>query len=199
MYLQLAEDTTLAKRYTNVKKYFRNSHTTAGHNVKAHRRQLSEEPENPYIFIPDKTGTTKGIWIREDQFDWMSPLEWRQFVAELAPYQPEVIEGGMSENIYLASRATRKAKRAVKQKKKELNKEHRAEVRTQRGETIKNLFGTIGGVAKNIFGQPEAPAGGEEAGGGGAPPEKEPFNYTPILIGAGVLALAGGVYYFTRE
>jgi hypothetical protein len=190
MYLQLSEN-------VRVKSYNRRAHKVRAHKVKSHLRTLSEsEPENPYIFIPDKTGVTKGIWIREDQFDWMSPGEWRIFVKELAPFQPAVENGTLSEGMFLNDRASRRAKREAKKEEKQLRKTANKE---RRSATLNNLFGTLGGVAKNIFGTPETPP---DLSPEQTLPEEAvtPFYKNPIVLGLGALAVGGTIYYFaTRE
>jgi len=104
MYLQLAEK----PRRTHVEGYRRKANK-----VKSHYRTLSDsEGESYYIYFP-----SNGMRIREDVLDCMNEAQWKELIMRLAPYQMEV-QNGMSENVYLASKATRKAKREEKKDKK---------------------------------------------------------------------------------
>lgn len=104
MYLQLAEKPLR----THVNGYRRKANK-----VKSHYRTLSDsEGESYYIYFP-----SNGMRIREDVLDCMNEAQWKELIMRLAPYQMEV-QNGMSENVYLASKATRKAKREEKKDKK---------------------------------------------------------------------------------
>lgn len=213
MYLELAESghrpikgLLQEKRSVNVSGYRRRAN-----NVPRHKRTLSEdENPNPYIFVPDATGG--GKWVREDMFDSLDSLEWRKLMYELAPYQPGVNTGQLSESQFMSDRATRKAKRedkktgrkTAKTAKKTGKEEKKKEKRTARTENIKNIMGGITGAVKNIFGKGDA----ESEATGGTSPLPEPDEeikktflqqyQTPLLIGGG-LALAGGIYYFATR
>jgi hypothetical protein len=105
MYLQLAE-------------------SPPAYSVRSRRRRPSRglsDCENYYIYIPEQR-----MFIREDMIDAMNPAQWREFLISVAPYQQEV-QNGMSENAYLASKATRKAKREERKEKRADKKEAKAE------------------------------------------------------------------------
>lgn len=189
--------------------------------------QLAEEPErksyggfqqnkgedNPYIFVPDPSGQSSGVWIREDYFDYMTPFEWRKFMIEVAPFQPGAGQP-MSEGNFLNDRASRKAKRDDRNKAKQEKRDQKNKKREAKNELIKSraqakregrggavLDSVINGVT-SIFGKPGA---GAETMPSDIPddyvPEETPSPWykNPLVIGAGILILAGGAYAISRK
>jgi hypothetical protein len=136
MYLQLAEGKKRRRGRVQVSGYTSN--------VSAHTRRypLNENGEvsNPYIFIPNfEQGG--GIYVREDKFDGLPPNQWAMFMKNLAPFQPEVEQGALSEPMFLASRSERKESRerrreakTAKKEAKTKSKEDRNDRRNQRTE-----------------------------------------------------------------
>ncbi|MEI8136124.1 MAG: hypothetical protein WCH21_02250 [Bacteroidota bacterium] len=204
MYLQLAE---------RAKKVKVGTYARSGY-VKAHTRKFPtlSENENPYIFIPNVDGG--GVYIREDKFDSMPHDQFVKFVATLAPYQPEVKAGELSEGEYLASRSERKAAR---QKKKDLKNEEK-ESKTKRKEEKSaskaavrqakadkktsgkgfdwDKAGEIGGkLIGKITGKGEEDA----SGNAGAAIEPTPIYKNPLFIAGGAALLLGGIFLATRK
>ena len=114
MYLQLAEGYEPPEQYmgdpavlTRVRGYSR-----SGSRVPAHLRRLSEEGENPYVFVPDTTGETRGVMVREDYFDDLSEEEWIILMEQLSAYQ----DLGMSEFAFLEAKGRRRRRRAERRK-----------------------------------------------------------------------------------
>ena len=177
-----------------------------------------EKIENPYIFVPDPSGNSSGVWIREDYFDYLSPFEWRKLMVDLAPFQPDN-GSGMSEGMFLNDRASRKAKREEKAKtkaeKKQLKndkKDAKNKLIQARGEAKKSgrgadVLGSVIDGVKSIFGKPDstatdsttAPLPPDDGGGDGGSDEGTPFYKNPLVIGGGILVLAGGIYLATRK
>lgn len=176
------------------------------------------EPANPFIYVPDPTGLTSGMYVREDHFDNLNNAEWRQMMANLAPYQPSVQNGVLSEGRFLNDRASRKAKRQEKRETRQEQKaakkeskvekrdsksaarETRAEAKKIKAETgarpgadiLNKLIDTAGlfmpgGKEDSVEKHPEKSTG-----------SKKPFYKNPLVIGGGVLLLAGGIYLATH-
>jgi hypothetical protein len=173
---------------------------------------LAQRPNEYYIFIPQGfRGAAKDSYIREDIFDNLSPTDYAQIMAELAPYQ----------NTGLSDKASRKADRAAKKDAKAAKKatqgggarrEARAERQGQRQQARiakKAAGGGAGGFldkviggAKDIFGKGvdvEATGGGLEIdySSGGEPSFFEKYKI-PLIIG-GVVVVAGGIYLVTKK
>jgi hypothetical protein len=173
---------------------------------------------NPFIYVPDPSGQSRGVFVREDHFDSLTPFEWRQLMVQLAPHQPEVEDGTMSEGNFMNDRASRKARREERKQNRTEKKELKNKKREAKNEILKaravakkegrgaDVLGSVIDGVKSIFGKgeteseydttttntprPKAPA----------PPEDEDsegiFSTKNLLI-AGGLALAGGVLYYT--
>jgi len=179
------------------------------------------EPENPFIYVPDPTGTTGGMYVREDHFDNLNPGQWRQMMANLAPYQPTVQNGVLSEGMFLNDRAARKAKREDKKEKKQQQKEEKKEskitardsksaarvtkaegkkIKAESGERpgkdiLAKLIDTAGAFMPGKKEEAEAtPEAGPRKSG-----DKKPFYKNPYVIGGGILVLAGTIYAVTRK
>lgn len=225
MYIQLAEG---RRRRTKISGYRRRAN-----NVRPHFRALHEtspDAGNPYIFIPRNIGRQYGfdndINIREDNLDFLQPSEWRMLMAQLASYQPAVEDGTMSEGMFMADRASRKAKREQKkadQQAKSAGKTakstSRADKKAAKTELIRarakaksegrgsDVLGSLIDGAKSIFGKGDTAVDTTQpdgAPGGGTTPEgyeKAWYQTTGgmVGIGIGVLALAGGAYALTRK
>jgi hypothetical protein len=235
MYLQLAEQPTRRRGRVAVSGYKRRS------SVSSHQRrypQLSEAEENPYIFVPDFEAGTGGVYIREDKFDSMPDAQYSHFMKMIAPYQPTVESGELSEPMFLASRASRKERRERKKEAKVQKKEAKTERKKQRTENKKmkaeakaqkkkdsgeakkmkaqakmdkannpdakkfdwDKAADIGGKIVGKFGKgggggEEEETGGGGSGGGGS---ETPLYKNPVVIGVGILLLAGGIYLATK-
>lgn len=218
MYLELAENRVNVGGYTRSAK------------VRKHTRSYPtlREDENPYIFVPD-VENGGGIFIREDKFDAMPEDQFRRFVKAIAPWQPEVQQGVVSEATFLASRSDRKEQRARRKEAKTAKKEaktkskedknerknkraeSKASSREKRADAKQTRADKKGGgvdwdKVKDVGGSLISKftgKGGDEAGadgsGGGAPDDAKPFYKNPIVI-VGALALVGGAIYLgTRK
>jgi len=108
---------------------------------------LSEfDREEYYISVPTDEGEM--IKIREDFFDQYPDSEYSALMDYLEPYQEKTMSGlfsGMRERM-ATRREERKERKVAKQ-------EMKAERRAQRGETLKNIVGSVAG----IFKKPEEP------------------------------------------
>lgn len=203
MYLQLAESGR-----TRVHGYKRKSHT-----VKGHWRALNDNGEetNPYIFIPDFTGTSKGYFIREDLLDDLTDDEFIRFMQQVEPYQPS--EKGLS-GFFSNIKDKLKARRERKEEKKEIRVEKKAakvDRKFARNELIRaratakaegrgdDVFGsildTVKNVASGIFG------GGAETPGTQPAPAASFWDDTSFgisnknLVIGGVGILAAGIAF----
>jgi len=215
MYLQLAEK---PKTYP-VKGY----HRTANRVGPYKRRYMSEEDadaDNPYIFIPDPAGETSGYYVREDYFDFMDADEYAEFIVFVAPYQPEVAGGGMSEDMFLSKKADRKARRETRGEKKQLkNEKTKAKIAlknakasgiengTWDGGSGKEIFGSVLDTVQGIFGHGAEIT--DDGGPGAVPPSKEPAysfwdNTTfginnKLVVGLAVAAAVVGGVVISRK
>lgn len=186
--------------------------------VKSHFRTLSEQAgveDNPYIFVPDFYGGSKGFMVREDNFDDLDAQDWADFMYQVAPYQPQV-QQGMSEGMFLADRASRKAKRAAKQEQKFAKKEAKTAIKNARAEAkiikaqqggggggfLDKISGALGGVLGGVFGIPQVQPGGAPAG----PTDTESWWDTEVMgipykyaIPGAVALTATGIYFATRK
>jgi len=204
MYLQLAESDTYL-----VRSYRRKANT-----VKKHRRHfLSEEGDNPYIFLPDFTGNSKGTYIREDLLDGLTNDEYTRLMQQLAPYQTQVQKNQLSEKRYLSGRAERRQKRAARAEKKTMRVDRKAarnelirarakaKAEGRGGDVLGSVLDTVQSVTGSIFG-----GGGGGDSSGGTAPEKISFwdddtlgidnkIFYPSL---GIL-IVGGAYAMSRK
>jgi hypothetical protein len=219
MYLQLAEGKKRRRGRVQVSGYTSN--------VSAHTRRypLNENGEisNPYIFIPNHS-QGGGLYVREDKFDGLPANEWAKFMRDIAPYQPEVEQGSLSEPMFLASRASRKenrerkaeAKTAKKEAKvtgkedrntrkndRTANRKDNADKRAQRKAEGKGFDwdkakDTAGSLIGKFTGKGGGDEGGGDGGGGDSGTGMSPtMKY--VLIGGAVVLLAGGIYASTRK
>lgn len=158
--------------------------------------QLAESPEpvmDPrelYVEMPTVTGTS--VFVREDVFDNLPEPAYQGLMAILEQ-MPRNYEG-------MAGKAERQARREARQAKKQANKDRRAE-------TIKSVAGTVGNVAKSIFGK-----GGDDSGAGanlkglnvtggvdfGTQPQKAWYQRPEVMIPTAIGA-AALVYYATKK
>lgn len=168
------------------------------------------EPSNPYIFIPDVTGQSAGLQVREDYFDVLTDAEFKAMMKVLAPLQPEV-GVTLTEGQFLASRGKRRQRREAKKQAKVEKKEKKQEIKQankdRRAKTIANLVQTVGGVASNIFGKkaPDLTTTGYDPGepepepDPEPEPEKKPWFKRPIVLIGGALLIGGVIYMATRK
>lgn len=189
MYLQLAES-----RSTNVKGYYRKKHYVPGH-----KRRLNEGAEevikNPYIYIPqfmtatpsNPAGLPSGVNVREDYFDDLDNAEYNELMSILAPYQK-----GLSEAVFLSSRAERRAKREERREKRQQNKEER---KKNRAEAFGKIVDTIGSVASRVFGGGEVTTAPTTE----IPQEVKPWYKNPLVIIGGIALVGGGIYLATKK
>lgn len=222
MYLQLAENKKRRRGTVAVESYQRSSH------VSSHGRRFplreNKPKKNPYIFVPNfEQGG--GIFIREDKFDGLTDNQWSMFMRILAPYQPQVQNGAMSEPMFLSSRAERKAnrdrKREAKTSKKEAKtqskidkndrknqrtesraeaRERRADAKQSRAERKAEGGGFDWDKAKDTAGAliGKFTGGGQESapGDGGSESSAGGFNFkSPLFIGGVALVVIGGIVY----
>ena len=212
MYLELAENYLGAKRnWYNVGGYNRKAN-----HVPAHTRRYSgmnEGPTNPYIFMPNME-TGGGLYIREDKFDSMPNDQFKMLMRQLAPYQPEVENGQMSEQQFLGNREDRKKNRESKRNRRDQKANSKAESRTTRAnakqtradakkskadsgqggfdwDKVKDVGGSLIG---SIFNK-----GGDASGGEVAPIVETPFYKKPAVIIGGVVVLGVVGYMLTRK
>lgn len=182
--------------------------------------QLAESTEaeipNPYIFVPttDRSGRQTTVRVREDLFDDMSDVDYYRLMRDLAPYQLDVQQQGLSESAFLADRASRRAKRAEKQAAKEDKKKLKNEKIAAKNEIKKakaenkraggggkSILDTVGGILGKVIG------GGGEVVDDTVPPDAPPppppaeKSNTGLYIGLGLggVALAAIIYAATRK
>jgi hypothetical protein len=211
MYLQLAEK----PKRIQVGGYKRKSY------VSPHSRRypLSEPAENPYIFIPD-VQNGGGLYIREDKFDSMPEEQFKRFVMAIAPWQPEVQNGAMSESMFLSNRAERKENRSRRKEAKTEKKEQRAtnkqdknqrkndrraskdEARASKEERKSNRKGFDWDKAKDtassLISKFTGKGGEDESGNAGGGTDATPFYKNPLVLVGGALLIGGGIYLATR-
>jgi len=228
MFLQLADNGLSAKHKTikrNAPKFIEVAGYKRSSNVSAHKRRypILQEETNPYIFIPDFENGG-GIYIREDKFDSMPTEQFKLFIQKLAPLQPDVQKGVLSEMEELSGRAERKARRDEKKDLKLEKKENKEERKTDKNErknkrrdskdearqSREERKAEKGGfdwdkakdVAGNLIGKFTGKGGAEDTGGadtgGGGGAEPTPFYKNPIFIVGGLLLIGGGIYLATR-
>lgn len=213
MYLQLAENSSytppsvyMAERLIKVRGYQRKSR------VRPHLRRLSEEEQNPYVYIPAHiSGLDRGLMVREDNFDDMSNEEWKGMMWQLAPYQAPVQNQQVSEQLYLSglfgSRASRQAKRQEHEKSRSEKKAAKTEIKKAKAEQKRSgeggsVFGDILDTAKNIFGKKDEAPDQQEASmlpgtGGGKILGMNPM--TAGLVGLGIVVVGGGIALSQRK
>jgi hypothetical protein len=131
--------------------------------------------DNPFIFVPDFTGNSKGIFVREDYFDDLDDKDWNVLMQQLSPYQPE-INAGMSEDYFLSSRAERKARREKKRELKMQKKEAKNAIKFAKSESIKS--GNRADIFKNIVSGASSIAS-SIFGGGGQPSDSVTYDTAP--------------------
>lgn len=166
--------------------------------------------EFPFIYIPQAK-----MYVREDYLDDLDDREWRELMASISAYQPQVSDGSMTIASFMGDRAARKAKRATKaankdekQKAKIENSKAKAEIKKARAEAKKAGGGgsVLDTVMKGVGAFVGAKTGGDSSAppdGGGAPPPPPPepessIPWVPIGIGAAVL-IGGGIFLATRS
>jgi len=199
MYLQLSEKVPVR------------GYNRRGGRVRKHTRTLNESPEPTYVFMPDPTGKTTGIWVREDYFDNLPENEFVALMNKLEPYQPEdgMMHGGLLNKLF-PGRADRVEARNEK-------KDAKTEIKLAKAEAIKagtytspvaDIIGNVASTAANIFG------GSIGAGNKGLPTEypgsggsatvnpdaiAKPWYKKPVVWVVGGLALAGIGYVVVKK
>ena len=168
----------------------------------AENHSLAQAPMEMYIFIPAGfRGSEKDVYIREDVLDNLPEMEYRQIMAELAPYQPAGLSASDKKAERKAARAAKKegkggaARREAKQKRVET----RAAARGEKG----GLFGKALDAATNIFGKKDLDVsvqGGDLDVSYQDPNEQSFFSkYKIPLMITGVAVIAGGIYLATKK
>lgn len=220
MYLQLAENKKRKRGAVRVESYTRSSNVNS-HSRKFPLRENHTNP-NPHIFIPNfETGG--GIYVREDKFDNMPDHQWAMFMDILAPYQPQVQNGTMSEPMFLSGKAERKARRDEKKDAKMEKKASKEERKTDRNErknqrreskdearesreSRKSERGgfdwdkakdTAGGLISKFTNRGGGDDGGGDTGGGDTGGGGTPMSTTTKYIIGGSIAVVviGGIAY----
>jgi hypothetical protein len=150
-----------------------------------------KSPKFGYIFVPNFTTGHGGMFIREDKFDYMTPKQHLDFLAKVAPYQPSVTSGSMSESKFLSNRADRVKRRDARIARKDTkaaDKEQRQEERTESKDAAraarggKDILGQVISGAQGIIGDlnpPPLPPAVPPGMMGGLP------SWAPIALAAG--------------
>jgi len=185
-----------------------------------------EDEANPFIYIPkDVTGLDKGVYIREDHFDYLPNDEFNVLMQQLAPFQPEVHQG-MSERYFLHDRASRKANREKRKQDRATKKEMKNQKKDAKNALIRaraaaksegrggNVLGAVVDGLKSVLGKTDSSDTGSDTdsgnpppsnnnsgggGGGGTTTDTKPFYTNPYVIGAGALGLAALAYSFSHK
>jgi LPXTG-motif cell wall-anchored protein len=175
---------------------------------------MNEGPENPYIFMPNfESGG--GLYIREDKFDSMPNDQFKMLMRQLAPYQPEVQTGQMSEQQFLGNREDRKKNRESKRNRRDQKANSKAESRTTRANAKQTRadakkskadsgqggidWDKVKDVGGSLIGKVFNKGGDEGADASAMVPEPKPFYKNPIVIVGGIIVLAGAGYLLTRK
>lgn len=96
-----------------------------------------QDAVNPYVLIPDPSGRNRGMYVREDHFDYLSNSDFNRMMRNLAPFQKSVQSGQLSESEFLADKRARKEKRTAKTEGKTVKKKAKGEKKTLKNEKRK--------------------------------------------------------------
>lgn len=165
--------------------------------------QQGEDVSDLYVYIPAQfTEDKEGMYVREDSFDMLSPVEWDQLQDVLDPFQERNLSlFGLGRK----GRARRERRRAERHVKKVERMGIRSERITIRGKAGGGALGKIGSAISRIFGG----GGGVQAGAYIAPaispegvpyepglvyqppPEKKTFNLLGMKVPVATAAIGG--------
>lgn len=173
-------------------------------------------PSNPYIFLPDFSGKTAGSYVRQDYFDELTPAEFKQFMQFLAPYQPKVQSGQLSESRFLSGmfdnmRNRQKQRQDRRQDRKDTKAAAQAEIKAARAQAIRegrgfdwnNLVSSVGNVAQAV-GNTVAPGAGGirgimqqlQPGAAGMPqPQMQPAQTRPGFFDGEIFGIPKKIAY----
>ena len=212
MLLQLAERPSAVRVSSYTRKAKVKAHTRSFPTLREHSHIDSSDP---YIFFPDGHGG--GMFIHESKFDSVPEETFKRLMLQLAPFQPSVQSGELSEPVFLADRASRRdrrerkkeaktAKKEAKTQKKQakaeavkLKAESKAEKRAQgKGgvdwEKVKDVGGSLiskftgKGDGTQVDSEPYTPQG-----------DSTPFYKKPAVLIGGAVLLGAGIYLATRK
>ena len=142
-------------------------------------------PESAYIRVPAQySGQGKDIYVREDAFDALPPRQWSAVMDALEPYNT-----GMS-GVFSNWKQNRQRKKDARNEKREA----RAEAIRTGGTFGNKLLNTAQNIAGAIFGGGAAAPTATPADVPASRPAQTGTNWTPWIIGSGIL-LAGGIAY----
>lgn len=157
---------------------------------------------NNYTFVPGVNGA-KGVWVKDDNFDNLSPAEFNRVMDMLEPFQP------MSE----MSTRRRKEKKDLKTEKRKAKLERRrarTELVKAKAEGVRSGTFTPGGAVSDIIGNVSDVASKilNKGGAGGGEVERTPdentgedtpFYKKPIVLIGGAVALGLVIFLATRK
>lgn len=162
MLLQLAEKPSSVRVSSYTRKAKVKAHTRSFPSLREHAHI---DTSDPYIFFPDGQGG--GMFIHESKFDSVPEDTFKRLMIQLAPFQPSVQSGELSEPVFLADRNERRKERQEaksrkreaktqkkeskgsaqreRQERKKLKAESKAESRSKRAEAKLTKAQTGGG------------------------------------------------------
>ena len=173
---------------------------------------LAESGKELYIFVPQGfRGSQKDMYVREDTFDNLSPIDYQQLMFELEPYQNRGMSGKADRQARKDARALKKTTQGggARREARSQRQAQRQEARATRQASGGGFLDKIIGGATSIFGKEptgagldvafEGPTGNEYAAsiGGGQESFMEKYK-VPLIIG-GVVLVAGGIYLATKK
>ena len=181
MFLELAESNIEAATYYNP--------------YEPRQSYLSEEGDDPYVFIPGMPGE-EGVYVREDYFDNLTEDEFDRTMAYL-----DGVQQGMSGigNFFRKMKARRTERKEKKKDKKHQRKLDKIAARGEAGTGIGGLFKGIGrlfGGGQEVIAPPLMP---QPQQAGFLPLPAKPMNWTPIIIGGIALVVVGGFLRMQRK
>lgn len=170
---------------------------------------LAESGKELYIFVPQGfRGSQKDMYVREDTFDNLSPMDYQQLMFELEPYQNRGMSGKEDRQARRNARAKKKETRGggARREARSQRQAQRQEARATRQASGGGFLDKIIGGATSIFGK--EPTGGLDVsyeGGDGTAIDVNTGGQTfmdkykvPLIIG-GVVLVAGGIYLATKK
>jgi hypothetical protein len=157
MILELAEGPRRKKsNYITVASYKRKP------TVAAHKRHRPLNSGDNHIYVPPHLSEGPGIYVREDQFDYLSDADWHTLMDELLEYDPQ-LNGGLSfGGKGKARRKEKRAKKAAVKREKWERRQKRRDLRTA-SKAQKRLM-----KGQRDSEQGSAAPGGSDSGGGGS-------------------------------
>ena len=212
MLLQLAERPSAVRVSSYTRKAKVKAHTRSFPTLREHSHIDSSDP---YIFFPDGQGG--GMFIHESKFDSVPEETFKRLMLQLAPFQPSVQSGELSEPVFLADRASRRDRRERKKEAKTAKKEAKTQKKQAKAEAVKLKAESKaekraqgkGGVdwekVKDVGGSLISKFTGK---GDGTQSDSEPtivqgdatpFYKKPAVLIGGAVLLGAGIYLATRK